>query len=86
MSRTSQSFDYSELHDLSFTELFRLFVAMTRWHWEQQQRLLVEGRISDCCRRQQLQPAYAAIFRRASGEFRRQVSGGGDRPVRRHKR
>lgn len=62
MSQKRHEFEYSQLHSLTFTQLFHLMVVMARAHSTLRQETLIVGRASDCCRKRLSQPAYAALF------------------------
>ena len=64
MSQPVQGFAYGQLHSLSFRDLFRLLVLLTRWSRSEWERSFLTGRASDCLLLSSHQPAYAALFRR----------------------
>jgi hypothetical protein len=62
MSSERHEFEYSRLHSLTFTQLFRLLVAMARWHSTLRLEALIVELATDCCRKRLSQLAYAALF------------------------
>lgn len=69
------TFPYSQIHDLSFTQLFSLVAAMARWNWTlRREQSLVWQRVGECCLRRALQPAYAAVFLSENGSTRPEPS------------
>ena len=74
MSQPEQGFAYGQLQSLSFHELFRLLMLLTRWKNAQREQLFLTARVSDCLRFRSCQPAYAALLRRDSGDISVEVT------------